>query len=58
MDDSAIMSDEVIYAYDKTNFNEKKATCKMQNFYILLVFLIITIALLIVVNIYCYLIKY
>ena len=41
-----------------TNFNEKKATCKMQNFYILLVFLLITIALLIAVSIYCYLIKY
>ena len=64
MDDSAIVCDEVIESYDEetktisTNFNEKKATCKMQNFYILLVFLIITIALLIVVNIYCYLIKY
>ena len=40
------------------NFNEKKATCKMQNFYILLVILLITIALLIAVSIYCYLIKY
>ena len=30
----------------------------MQNFYILLVFLLITIALLIAVNIYCYLTKY
>ena len=51
MDDSAIVCDEVIESYDEetktisTNFNEKKATCKMQNFYILLVFLIITIAL-------------
>ena len=41
-----------------TNFNEKKATCKTQNFYILLAFLLITIALLIVVSIYCYLIKH
>ena len=41
-----------------TNFNEKKITCKMQNFYILLAFLLITIALLIAVNIYCDLIKY
>ena len=41
-----------------TNFNEKKETCKMQNFYILLAFLIITIALLTAVSIYCYLIKY
>ena len=44
MDDSAIMSDEVIKSYDKeakavtTNFNEKKAICKIQNFYILLAF--------------------
>ena len=38
-----------------TNFSEKKATCKMQNFYILLAFLLIAIALLIVVSIYCYL---
>ena len=43
---------------DETNFNQKKAICKTQNFYILLAFLSITIALLIAVNIYCYLIKY
>ena len=36
----------------------KKAACKTQNFYILLPFLLITIVLLIVVSIYCYLIKY
>ena len=41
-----------------TNFNEKKATCKTKNFYILLAFLLITIALLIVFSIYCYLIKH
>ena len=35
----------------------KKATCKTQNFYILLDLLSITIALLIAVSIYCYLIK-
>ena len=66
MDDSAIMCDEIIESYeedaeaklyDETNFNEKKATCKTQNFYILLPFLLITIALLIAVGIYCYLIK-
>ena len=44
-------------SYNETNFNEKKATCKTQNFYILLAFLSITIALLIAVSIYCYLIK-
>ena len=57
MDDSEIMSDEIIESYDEetrtipTNFNEQKATCETQNFYILLV-------LLIAVSIYCYLIKY
>ena len=46
MDNSAIICDEVIESYDEetktipTNFNEKKATCKTQNFYILLVFFI------------------
>ena len=74
MDDSAIICDEVIHADAKSNdeaksnneaklnneinFNENKATCKTQNFYILLAFLSITIALLIAVTIYCYLIKY
>ena len=64
MDDSAIACDEIIESYNEktktvlTNFNEKKATCKMQNFYILLAFLLITIALLKAVSIYCYLIKY
>ena len=36
----------------------KKATCKTQSFYILHVFLLITIASLITANVYCYLIKY
>ena len=46
MDDSAITCDEVIESYDEetktilTNFNEKKATCEKQNFYILLSFYI------------------
>ena len=53
MDDSAITCDEVIKSYDEDiNFNEKKATCKTQNSYILLAFLLITIALLIAVSIY------
>ena len=34
-----------------TNFNEKKVTCKTQNFYILVAFLLITISLLIAVSI-------
>ena len=41
-----------------TNFNEKKLSCKTQSFYILLAFSLITIALLITVSIYCYLINY
>ena len=47
-----IMCDEVIEKTIPPNFNEKKATCKMQNFCILLAFLLIAIS-----N-YCYLIKY
>ena len=46
MDNSAIMCDEVMELYDEeTNFNKKKATCKTQNFYILIVFLLVAIAL-------------
>ena len=69
MDNSAIMCDKIedsfdeereakAKSYDETNFNEKKATCKMQNFYILVEFLLLTIALMIAVSIYCYLMKY
>ena len=60
MDDSVIMCHEVIESYDEekktipTSFNEDKAICKMQN---ILAFLLITLALLIAVSIYCYLIK-
>ena len=36
----------------------KKATCKTKNFSILQAFLLITIALLTAVSIYCYVIKY
>ena len=57
MDDSVIMCDEIIYA-EETNFNEEYITCKKQNFYILLAFLFISIALLTAVNVYCSLIKY
>ena len=57
---ASIMDDSYAEAksYDKTDFNGKKATCKTQNFYILLGFLLITITLLTAVGIYCYLIKY
>ena len=64
MDDSAITCDEIRESYNEetktipANFNEKKATCETQNFYILLAFLLITIALLIAISIYCYLMKY
>ena len=64
MDDSKVACDEIIESYDEeiktilTNLNEKKATFKKQNFYILVAFLLIAIALLIAVSIYCYLIKY
>ena len=68
MDNSAIICDEVIDAgtksndeakwYDETNFNEKKTTCKKLNFHSLLAFLLIAIALLIAVIIYCDFIKY
>ena len=64
MDNSAIICDEVIDVDAKvspndddktktipTNFNEKKATCRMQSFYILIAFLLTTITLLIVVSI-------
>ena len=50
MDDSAITCDEIIELFDVekkiilTNFNERKATCKMQNFYVLHAFLLMSIA--------------
>ena len=64
MDDSVITCDEFIESYNEeiktipTKSNEKKLTCKTQSFYILLTFLLITITLLIVLSIYCYLTKY
>ena len=63
MDDSAIISDEVLESYNKEtktipSFNEMKAICKTENFNILLAFLLNAITLLIAVSIYCYLIKY
>ena len=58
MDDSAIICDEAIKSYNEettisTNCNEKKPSSKTQRFYVLLAFLVITIALLIAVSIYC-----
>ena len=55
--DSAIKCDEIIDA-EKTKSIPKNITCKTQNSYLLLSFLLITIALLIAVSIYYYLIKY
>ena len=72
MDDSAITCNEITDAdtaaksNDKTKgknketktLNEKEITYKTEKFYILLTFLLIIIALLIAVSIYCYLITY
>ena len=64
MDGSTITCDEITESYNEetktvsTNFNEKETICKMQNFYIFLVFLLITLALMIAVSIYCYSIKH
>ena len=55
--DSEIKCDEIIDA-EKTKSIPKNITCKTQNSYLLLSFLLITIALLIAVSIYYYLIKY
>ena len=57
MDHSAIICDEIIEETVPTYSNENKPTFKTQNFYILLAFLSTTIALLIAVSVYCYLIK-
>ena len=59
MENSAITCDEIIDVEAKSNNKKTKTiTCKMQNFYILLTFLLITTAFLIAVSTYCYLIKY
>ena len=50
MDDSEIICDEII-GVKEINFNEKNITCKTQNVYILLAFLLITITLLKAVSI-------
>ena len=59
IDGSVTMYDEIIDTKKKvlTTFNEKKLTCKAKKFYILLTFLLITVALLIAVSIYSYLIQ-
>ena len=58
---ASIMDDSELVEKTRTipkNFNEKKAIGKMQNLYVLVSFLLITMALLIAVSIYCYLINY
>ena len=65
MDDSGIICGKIIESFDEetktipTNFNEKRGTCKMQNFYI---FTSVCINYYIIidscVSIYCYLIRY
>ena len=57
MGDLVITCDEIIDAKE-TKTIPKIIICKTKSFYILLAFLLITIALLIAVSIYCYLIKY
>ena len=52
MDDSGMICDEIIDGKE-VNFNAKNITCKTQNFYISLAFLLITITLLIAVCVYC-----
>ena len=68
MNNSVITCDEIIDVEAKsdgeetqtllTKFNEKKVVWKTQNLYIFLPFLLVAIALLTVVSIYCYLIKF
>ena len=64
MENLAITCEKIIESYDKetkavpTNFNERKVACNSQIFYILLAFLLGTIALLTAVSVYCYLIKH
>ena len=53
IDAEAKSNDEETKTISK-NFNQKNITCKIQNFYILLAFSLIFIALLIALSIYCY----
>ena len=57
MDDSVILCDETIDT-EETKTDPQNITCNPQNVYILLAFLLISIAILIAVSIYYYLIKY
>ena len=57
IEDLVITCDEIIEETKtvRRNFNEKNETCKTKNFYILIAFLLITIALLIFVSLLIYL---
>ena len=61
--DSVIVCIVEVTKADTTNtipiiFNEERLSCKIENFYILLTFVLIAMPLLIIVNIYCYFIKH
>ena len=62
--DPVIFRDEVIELLDEEirtitiTFYDKNITCKAHNFYVILPFLLITIAILIAISIYYYLIKF
>ena len=61
--DSVIVCIVEVTKADTTNtipiiFNEEKLSCKIENFYILLTFVLIAMSLLIIVNIYCYFMKH
>ena len=60
IDDSVITCDEIIEDTKSipTNFNEKTIICEAKNLYILLTFLLITIALLTAVGISLCIVKY
>ena len=58
IDNSLIMCDEIIEVTKTALTKTVRTKCTSKHFYILLTFLLITIALLIAVSIYCYLIKY
>ena len=58
INDSVITCYEIIEGTVTADFKRKKRNLWNAKFYVIVVFLLITIALLIVVNIYCYLRKY
>ena len=59
-DNSVITCDEIMEEWKtfQKNYNKKKVNSKTKKFSVLLIFLLITVALLTAFSIYCYLIKY